>query len=145
MGHGNVEFSFLDDDGDFDVEAHIDGIRVGYAWGIRDGDRLHLTDIRVDEFAPCGGSMLPRVIQSFFPPAKLRGTGVGRELLRRFLRNADTAGVCEVWGSVTEDDLRNWPGLLDWYGRYGFVVREPDSECINIAFKKIVRGRAART
>ena len=105
--------------GEFDTEAWVGGERVGYVWCERDGDALLLADITV-----CQGC---------------RGRGIGTTLLRRVLRAADSAGVRRTWGSVTADDLRRWPGLLDWYGCHGFAVEEPDAECVPEAVKKVIR------
>lgn len=116
---GQIEYTVADEDGDFDVEARCGGKRIGYAWGIRDDDRLNLTDLHVEE--------------------DRRRQGIGHELLVRILREADTAGIRLVWGSVTTDDLRNFPTLLIWYEKNGFVVHEPDAECLKGAAKKIVR------
>jgi hypothetical protein len=142
MNSLEVEYSFVNDDGDIDVEAHIGGARVGYAWGIREGDRLQLTDIRLNEHAPRRPSKVPWLFRWIIKPPRpvpLRGRGIGHELLTRFLREADAAGIRETWGSVTDADLHNWSDLIRWYERHGFAVHGPDDECVRGAVKKIVR------
>src|SRR4051794_682856 len=99
---------YVVDDESLDVEAWLDGRKIGYAWCERTGDRLKVADLHVGD--------------------AYRRRGIGSELLRRVLRAADAAGILEVWGVVTADDLARWPGLLDWYRRHGFGVAEPDGE-----------------
>lgn len=67
-----------------------------------------------------------------------RHLGIGRLMMRRLLAEARAAGLREVWGSVTRDDIDRAPHLLDWYRRLGFMVLEADQECIPTAAKKIV-------
>jgi N-acetylglutamate synthase-like GNAT family acetyltransferase len=98
-----------------------------------------LADIRVNDFAPRRCSRLPEFLRR--RPKALLGEGIGRELLRRFLQEADASGVREIYGSVTGDDLQRSPFLLGWYERHGFQILEPDAECIPQAIKKIMRQR----
>jgi hypothetical protein len=138
MQDTGVDFTFQTEaDEDFDVEAFIDGVRVGYAWGIKTGDRLLLSDLRVQPHSPVAYSRLPKFLRP--RPKPLRGRGIGRELLRRFLGEADAIDVREIWGSVTLVDLRETPFLLDLYQKHGFIISEPDAECVPQAVKKIIR------
>jgi len=134
----SVNYTFFDKDDDFDVEALIGGQRVGSAQGLRDGDRVHLADIRIDD--------PPRrrvgLIASLFgakAPRPLRRQGIGTELLKRFLGEADARGVREIWGEVTKHDASDW--LLNWYRKHGFVVEDPDKNCMENTAKKVVRRR----
>jgi hypothetical protein len=47
MDFSRVEFEV--DDEVLDVEARLDGRRIGYVWCVRDGDRLKLSDLHVDK------------------------------------------------------------------------------------------------
>jgi GNAT superfamily N-acetyltransferase len=137
MAFPGVEYSFLNDDeaDDFDIEARIGVVRIGYAWATSEDDRLHLADIRVDEQAPEVKSLAGLRGRSF------RGHGIGSELLKRVLHKADTSGIRETWGTVTKADLT--PSLLRWYERNGFVIVDPDEECVGLdAAKKIVQRRS---
>jgi predicted GNAT family N-acyltransferase len=139
-----VAYEFIEEDDDFHVIARINGMKVGHAWGDREGNRLLLGDVRVEEVMPqrqVRSSWFLRLFASSPPsPVKLRGKGIGKKLLEEFLRRADTAGV-EIWGNVMPDSLEAQPFLLGWYARYGFVIEEPDGECMKGAAKKIVRRR----
>ena len=127
MKPGRIEYVITDED-DLDVEVRLDGRRVGYLWCLRDGDRLKLADLRIDE-------------------DKFRHQGYGSGLLRFVLDRANALGIQEVWGVVTADDVRNTPYLLTWYERLGFAVSnaqpesDPDLKGGPAAIKKIVRRR----
>jgi len=121
MQNRRATFLIVDED-DLDAEALIDGRRVGYAWCVREGERLKVSDLHVDDGH--------------------RHQGIGGRLLRIVLAAVDAANVREVWGIVTADDLARWPELLDWYRRHGFHVTDPDEDGEDVpgAVKKIVRG-----
>jgi hypothetical protein len=143
MGLGKIEYMIIDDE-EFDAEARLNGMRIGYANCVRTGDRLMLADIKIFDEPPQGRPTLIRRLQSFFGagrPIQLRRRGIGSELLALVLREADSAGIRETWGSVTHEDLNNQPALLAWYQRHGFLIAEPDGECVNGAVKKVVRRR----
>lgn len=102
-----MDFTFdAEDEGNFDLKALSNGIQIGYAHGDLEGDRLHLLDLKVEEVAPPG--------MTFPAGSALRGRRIGSELLAEYLRRADRAGVREVWGCVTQDDIDATPpaGLL---------------------------------
>lgn len=142
MDYKQVEYTFCDEDGDFDVEARLDGIRIGYARCNTDGDCLLLTDIRVDEEVPRKWPVLPGLLGLLAGtrrPWRPRGLGIGRQLLTRLLQEADARGMREIWGSVMQADIDAWPDLLAWYQRHGFLVMAPDADCLPGAAKKIVR------
>ncbi len=136
-----IDYTFTGDDGDFDVEAHLNGVRVGWAWGTRAGDRVNLANIDVTHDGLRRGAGLPWFIRQWLPTRRLRRRGIGSALLRRVLREADADGVREVWGCVTQKDLTESPFLLRWYERHGFAIGAPDDECMGNAVKKIVRRR----
>lgn len=102
----NVQFVIIDDE-ELDAEAHLGGRKIGYVWNMRTGDRLQLCDIHVDE--------------------RCRGSGVGGGLLGFVLAAATAAGIREVWGLVTNDDLKRSSGLVNWYAKNGFRV-EPATD-----------------
>lgn len=113
------------DEEELNIEARLDGHRIGYVWCERDRERLQICDLRIDD--------------------KQRRRGIGTGLLQRALDSADVAGVREIWGEVTLKDIERWPGVLRWYERHGFVVQEADDECIRTAAKKIVRRQHGQT
>ena len=127
----------LDDD-DFDIFANIGDERVGWAFGSRDGDRVKLVQIYVQD----GNEPLLQGMSrpsDLPPPTNYRGQRIGDELLRRFLAAADEAGIVEVWGEITAKDAEETTYLLGMYQRRGFVAVEPDEECETKPLKKIVR------
>jgi ribosomal protein S18 acetylase RimI-like enzyme len=122
MEKDQVAYTITDPD-DLDIEASLEGRRVGYIWCLRDGCRLKIADLQVAQ--------------------AYQRRGIGARLLRTVLQAADGAGIDEVWGVVTDDDLKRWPGLLRWYERNGFTITEPDADARDgpPAVKKIIRVR----
>ena len=106
---------------ELNIEAWLDGQRVGHILCERHNERLQICDLWVE-------------------PMKRR-QGIGTALLQRVLDSADATGVREICGDVTQDDIETCPGLLRWYERHGFVVREPDDQSIRTAAQKVVRRR----
>jgi GNAT superfamily N-acetyltransferase len=140
---GQVEYVVVDPV-DVIAQARLHGVRIGYAHCVRTGDRLLLGDINVLAEMPVVQRTLgERVLALFMNPdaQRLRHRGIGSELLERVLHEADEAGIQETWGCVKQEDLAEQPTLLRWYERHGFVVQEPDSECLPGTVKKIVRRR----
>lgn len=134
------------DDDDFDAEASLNGMRVGYANCDRNGARLQLLDICVfDEIGVQHTGPFRWFNQRFAPKkrVRLRRRGIGSALLQRVIDAAETAGVEEIWGWVSRDAVRTQPTLLAWYERHGFSIFEPDSECNTRAEKKIVRKHSS--
>ncbi len=124
----------------WNVTAKWSGRKIGYIYCMRTGDRLLLSEFWVEDelqvpWPVCDGLRLllgiPRRKMNF------RNQGVGRRLLERLLAEAKRAGVKEIWGSVTQEDIGKTPGLLEWYARHGFAVGDTDAECIQNAAKKI--------
>jgi hypothetical protein len=139
-----VVYRFCNEDDDFDVEARLDGIRIGHARCFATGDRLLLADIRIDKEVPRKWPVLPGLLGLLVGtrcPWRPRGLGIGHHLLTRLLREADGKGMREIWGSVMPADMHAWPGLLAWYQRHGFVIMALDAECLPGAAKKIVRRK----
>ena len=130
-----VDYTFLNDDGDFDVEALVNGARIGQALGWRTGDRVQLNQIEVNTEGPLRAPNLPTFIRLWLGRPKLRRRGIGDGLLKRFLAEADTAGIHEVWGSVMPKDLKDAPFPLRWYAKNGFSIEEPDGESMEGAVK----------
>jgi len=95
------------------------GKRLGRIIAVRDGARLLLSDIRLEN-------------------PKHKHQGIGSRLLNEFLTKAQKSGINEVWGSVTQDDIQKTSYLLDWYQRRGFSVLEPDDKCVKPAVRKIM-------
>ncbi|HYE21442.1 MAG TPA: GNAT family N-acetyltransferase, partial [Tepidisphaeraceae bacterium] len=102
--------------------------------GLRTGARMLLGDIRVRD-----SNLSEGMVREFGTTLRRRGIGTG--LLRRFLEEADAAGVAQVWGSVTAVDLGRNPELLGWYTRRGFEVTAPDGKCDPDASHMIIRNR----
>ena len=120
------DIEFEEDDEDLDVEARLDGRRIGYIWCVRDADRLKVSDLHVEP--------------------EFRRHGIGGRLLRMVLTSADKEGVREVWGLVTQEDLKRWPNLTSWYQHLGFTVMDAtaaDREDVPDAVNRIVRRRHA--
>ena len=137
MNLDKIQYRLTADDEEIDVEAWVEGIRLGYAWTSRTDDRLQLAEWFVEPEVSIAGRTW-----------KLRGRGIGSELLRHMLNQADAAGVREVWGCVTAEDIQNGPELLARYERHGFVVGDADAECLShvrTAVKKIVRQKPVCT
>jgi GNAT superfamily N-acetyltransferase len=57
-----------------------------------------------------------------------RHQGLGTAMLRKLLDIARENGVKHIQGRVVENDIRETPGLLDWYRREGFSVRSNATE-----------------
>ena len=106
---------------ELNVEAWHEGLQVGHALCERHGEQLKICDLWIEE--------------------RLRRNGIGTGLLRHLLQTADAAGIREVWGEVTLEDIGRWPGLLQWYEKHSFVAQEPDDACISTAAKKVTRRR----
>lgn len=122
MNRGQIEYEITENDVDeLNIEARLDGRRIGYFRSERCGARLKICDLRIDD--------------------KQRCRGFGTALLQLALDLAAAAGVREIWGEVVLKDIEGWPGLLRWYERHGFEVQEPDQDCIANSAKKIVRRR----
>lgn len=122
MKHGAVDYAIVDAD-DLDSEARINDRRIAYLWCTREDDRLMLEDFQVEP--------------------GYRRRGIGSQLLKVVLDTADRAGIRVISGKVTADDLKNTPGLLDWYERNGFVITDPEAHDSHgpVAVKMIVRHR----
>jgi hypothetical protein len=91
-----IEYAMKLDDGDFDVEAWLDGARIARAQGMREEDRLLLADVRVSDDIRPHWPVLHRTLVSLLGPRKplqLRGQGIGEKLLVRVLREADSRGI----------------------------------------------------
>ena len=68
----------------------------------------------------------------------LKHRGIGNQLLDKLIAKAKSEGITEIYGSVAHDDAAKTPYLLAWYQRRGFVITEPDHECLSNAKVKIV-------
>ena len=68
----------------------------------------------------------------------LKHRGLGNQLLDQLVAKAKSEGINEIYGSVTHDDVVRTPYLLAWYQRHGFVITEPDQDCLPNAKVKIV-------
>ena len=115
-------------------------ITVGYAKCTCRDNRLLLGDIFVYDKHPLPWSFLNSLLNLFGLPYRkvnFRSLGIGTRLLNYILSKATTAGVREVWGSVTQQDIDRNPHLLSWYEHHGFIISEADNECIEEAVKKI--------
>lgn len=108
----------IDEDG-FDLFATLDGRRAGHASCTHDDAHLCIRDLEV--------------------LASFRRRGIGSRLLAEVINKAAELEMEQVWGSITADDIATTPYLLAWYKRSGFIISEPDAECIETAAKKISR------
>jgi hypothetical protein len=110
MDLNDVEYVIVDR-GDLDAEALLNGMRIGYANCVRDGDRLLLADIKITEQMPCDRPTLFDRIRSIFGARaleKLRRRGVGGALLKCVLRAADSAGIHEIPSLRFRANCRGW-------------------------------------
>lgn len=139
MNLDQVHYVILNDE--LDAEARLHGLKIGYVNCIKRDARLQLADIRIDHVSRRRPTFLERLRSLIGVPRlpELRHRGIGSELLKTVLRAADSAGIHEIWGCVTHEDLATQPRLLGWYERHGFIVQEPDEECVTGTVKKIVR------
>lgn len=139
-----IKVVFENDDGFWNLQIFWSGYSVAHIHCIVTGNCMMISDILVGEDV----RICTLVSSCFLLPTKMRekstnfrGQGLGSLLLDRLLQEADKAGIHTIWGSVTRDDIQRTPGLLDWYRRRGFIVENPDDECIGAAVAKIVRTR----
>ena len=134
----HIEFST---DGDlWDVDAQWHDRQVGYARCTRTAGRLMLGELRVKDNLPVPWPFLDCLRLLLGIPCRrldFRKQGIGSRLLERILAEAARAGVTEILGSVTQEDIDKTPALLDWYARHGFTVEEPVAACITTAVRKI--------
>ena len=125
-----------------DVEALWRGTRVGYVWCmVEDDGRLLIGELNINDQVPMIHPLARRLFNVLGIPCKTRSfrdMGVGRRLMRGVISKAREAGISEIWGSVTLDDITRTPHLLDRYRRLGFTVLDADRECIRAATNKIV-------
>jgi GNAT superfamily N-acetyltransferase len=113
--------------------ALMNGRRVGYAYCHQTSGRLNIQDLHVyDSLRPPWSITDPiRVLLRLPRPAvNFRGNGIGTVLITRIIEEARKEQIQEIWGSVKQDDVNATPGLLDWYQRRGFMILEPDAECL---------------
>ena len=124
------------------VEALWRGIRVGHVWCMIEDDRkLLVCDMHINDQVPTPHPFTRWLLNVIGIPCKtrsFRGMGVGRRMIRAVISEASEAGIREVWGSVTPNDIDRTPHLLDKYRNLGFTVLDADRECIRSAAKKIV-------
>jgi hypothetical protein len=141
MDHTKIEYVLSADDTDFDIIARLDGLRVGWAKCIREGDRLILADLRLETDVSPPWPVFQSLLLSWFGRRKgwqLSRCGIGTALLKRLLFEADAAGIREIKGSVMTDAIRTQPWLLPWYEKHGFRVIEPDADAVRGAAKMII-------
>ena len=120
-GRDNLDYTLIDDGVDFEIIACIGNVEVGLVRCDRDGDQLILADICVSK--------------------EQRRQGIGGELLKRLIIEADRVAIGLIFGSITPDAIREQPFLLGWYERHGFRVMPADGQCLRGAVNKIVRER----
>lgn len=129
------------------IFAYFGSHQVGRIKLMDNGDgTVLLSDVEVDEKVEVKQGTVARLIRALFPDWGFifpRQHGIGTELLERFVRSCERAGVVEIYGNVTPDADRDYPFLSEWYGSSGFVVSPPDGrdECIPTKYKVIWRKR----
>ena len=55
-------------------------------------------------------------------PINYRGRGLGTAIVKMLIQFAMSRGLLQVKGSLSPHDLKDNPGLPDWYRRRGFEV-----------------------
>ena len=129
------------------VLAYLGRHSVGRVKSIDNGDgTVLLADIDVDERVEIQHGTLARVIRRVLPDWGVvfpRRNGIGRELLKRFIRVCELAEIVEIYGNVTLDADEDQPFLRGWYESFGFVVspRDGRGECIPTKYEVIWRQR----
>ena len=113
------DFVFETGDHLWTINVLINGRQYTTLTAVRNGLRLLISDL---------------VLES----EHLKHRGIGSQILDMLIAKARSEGIADIYGSVTQDDIENTPYLIDWYQRHGFVLTEPDQECIPGAKKKIV-------
>lgn len=114
---------------------------MGHAWCWIEGERLRISDLKVDGRAFIPYPFAHNLLMALCVPPRSRNfrrRGIGDLIMQEVFSEARKAGIRELWGSVMQADIERAPWLLDWYGRLGFAVMEPDAECIPGAARKIL-------
>lgn len=108
--------------------------RVGRIQGLwQDNREFLISDLEVYDDLP--------ISKTPFLPFEKRGNfrkiGVGKRLLREMVNFAKNNGAARIHGSIVSGDVSANGGLLDWYRREGFIVRDPDERCLKNAVAMI--------
>lgn len=137
-----IKITFGIDDIFWNVRALWRGTEIGKIDCDREGNRLKISDIQLEEkhyphLSPlrkflCNIGVCSRTIN-------FRGNCIGSHMLDCLFAEARKAGIEEIWGFLIQGDIDKTPRLLAWYTRHGFTVSEPDSECEKRAVKKITK------
>src|SRR5688572_9049335 len=108
-----VDLETISEPGRIWVLATFAGTAVGHAYCERDGTRLRLGGISVEETVrrPRAGALVvlrPRWLRrppDGIAPLRPRDHGIGAAMLAEVIREAGASGVVEIWGCVTARDL----------------------------------------
>jgi GNAT superfamily N-acetyltransferase len=113
---------------------------VGYVFCSRDHDRLKICDFKVNDKITVRWPFWHNLLVFLGIPVRkqnFQGLGVGTRMMTLVIEEAKKAGIQEIWGSVVQMDIEQTPNLLKWYEGQGYILLEPDEECLNGAIKKI--------
>ncbi len=125
----SVRFVHLDDG--WDLRLLLQEREVGEANCEFHGASLYLGNIEIYGMAAppvaTTGATEPQPAANQPPPQHYRGRGAGAAFLQLIIEQARLDGFREIRGNLLPQNLKDWPGLPDWYRRRGFDVRmNPD-------------------
>ncbi|MGJ8677077.1 MAG: GNAT family N-acetyltransferase [Akkermansiaceae bacterium] len=105
----------------------------------QDSSNLLFSDVKVSDGTQ--GMLQPpwwkRLIgmKTQFPDFQRKG--IGSALTHSMLLRAKAEGISRIYGCIVQKDINQNPRLLLWYEKMGFIICEPDEECLGNAVKKI--------
>ena len=127
--------------GSLRLSARWRGHEVGYVDCVLHEKWMLLGDIRVKDVCllPFHAPLhyMHKIGLPYIIKRDCRRIGVGAILIRQVKEEAIAAGMEYVRGAVTESVLNRCPFVLGWYERRGFVVSDPDADCLKGAVKMI--------
>lgn len=115
---------------DSSIVARMNGTPIAYVHlSPREGNTvIHIEDICIYKGREVRKkSAVARFLAKWIPPFKYRiagKQGIGTELMKYLIRQAEKEGFKEIRGSVVQQGIDDYPNLLGWYERFGFQVRE---------------------
>lgn len=106
-------------------------------------DEMLLGDLIIfnsDELLDRNESLWYEFWQKIFKPklTNYLNRGLGTHLLNFVITSACKRGIKRIYGTITQKDVINTPGLTNWYKKYGFQINLPTSEDPSTAVAKIL-------
>jgi GNAT superfamily N-acetyltransferase len=101
--------------------------RIAYAWCYSLGDEFKLADWKIENEAITPQSLWARMWRR--PEIKnYRRRGIGSQLLPLVISHARAIDARRITGVIASRDLEEFPALLAWYERFGFLYT-PTPNC----------------